>query len=81
MFNVREGVGKEADALPWRLMHEPLKRKNGDMGMNSPEEMGNMLERYYEIRGWDRSGRPEWNTLAMNGLDAVTTRKDLEHGH
>ncbi len=44
MFNLKAGISPEEDTLPSRLLKEvPLKE---------------MLEAYYQIRGWDRNGIP-----------------------
>ena len=52
-FNVTRGATREHDDLPWRLMHEgaasgPLKGET-----NSPEELADMLDRYYNLHEWD----------------------------
>lgn len=79
-FNMREGVRREADVLPWRLMHEPLERPgNQGMAMNSPEELGMMLDEYYKLRGWDETGLPTRETLTKLGLDEIITQEDYQH--
>lgn len=68
-FNVREGADRSLDTLPWRVMHEPLVTSRGS-AINSPAEMAAMLDRYYELRGWDReTGWPKVSTLRSYGLD------------
>jgi len=71
-FNMREGVRREADTLPWRLMHEPMERPGGaGYSVNSPEEMKEMLDRYYELREWDETGLPKKETVLKYGLDEI----------
>lgn len=60
LFNVREGVDRDADALP------ELFRQGRD-GLD-PDTFRRTLERYYAVRGWDRSGRPTRPLLERLGL-------------
>jgi aldehyde:ferredoxin oxidoreductase len=57
-FNVREGVGREQDVLPHRVMHEPVP-EGMHQGMHCPpDELGGMLDDYYALRGWTSDGVP-----------------------
>jgi aldehyde:ferredoxin oxidoreductase len=68
LFNVREGVTRQDDVLPWRVMHEPIP-DGPSAGMHCPpEELGAMLDRYYSLRGWDADGVPTKARLAALGL-------------
>lgn len=67
-FNVREGVRREQDVLPYRVMHEPVP-EGMHQGMHCPpEELQAMLTAYYALRGWDASGVPTPEKLAALGL-------------
>jgi aldehyde:ferredoxin oxidoreductase len=45
--------------------------------MNSPEELNEMLDRYYQLQGWDpRTSWPRAETLRMLGLQDVA--RELE---
>jgi aldehyde:ferredoxin oxidoreductase len=67
-FNVREGVRRAADVLPWRVMHEPIP-DGPSAGMHCPpDELGAMLDAYYVQRGWDADGVPTAARLAALGL-------------
>jgi aldehyde:ferredoxin oxidoreductase len=68
LFNVREGVRREDDALPWRVMHEPIPDGPSAGAYCPPEELGLMLDRYYAIRGWDAAGVPTAARLSALGL-------------
>lgn len=73
-FNAREGAGRKDDRLPWRLMHEELPNSRGIKAVNSEEELGAMLDEYYDIRGWDReTGVPKASTLLSLGLEEVAS--------
>jgi len=71
-FNVTRGATREHDNLPWRLMNEgaasgPLKGE-----MNSQKELDGMLDRYYDLHGWDKkTSWPTRVTLEMLELKDV----------
>jgi len=68
LFNVREGVRRRDDVLPWRVMHEPIP-DGPSRGMHCPpEELSAMLDRYYALRGWDAEGVPTPERLAALAL-------------
>jgi aldehyde:ferredoxin oxidoreductase len=67
-INAREGASRKDDTLPWRLMHEDVPTRPGEM--NSPEELDLMLDQYYELHGWDKeTGLPSPSTLQALGLN------------
>jgi aldehyde:ferredoxin oxidoreductase len=68
LFNVREGARRKDDVLPWRVMHEPIP-DGPSAGMHCPpSELSMMLDRYYELRGWDADGVPTPARLSTLGL-------------
>ena len=67
-FNVREGVRRAADVLPWRVMHEPIPDGPSAGMYCPPEELSAMLDRYYSLRGWDGDGVPTRERLSSLGL-------------
>ena len=70
-FNVREGVGREQDVLPHRVMNEPVP-EGMHQGMHCPpDELGGMLDDYYALRGWTSDGVPtaeRLQSLELSGL-------------
>ncbi|HEV2055922.1 MAG TPA: aldehyde ferredoxin oxidoreductase family protein [Methylomirabilota bacterium] len=68
LFNVREGVRRKDDVLPWRVMHEPIPDGPSAGMYCPPEELSAMLGRYYALRGWDTDGVPTKERLASLGL-------------
>ncbi len=70
-FNVREGISRGDDKLPYRVMEEPV--PNGPhQGMRcSREELDQMLDEYYRLRGWMDQGIPTEEKLHELGLDFV----------
>lgn len=60
LINVALGIRRKDDVLPYRLEHEP--RPTGSAAGRLPD-MGVMLPRYYELRGWDTDGVPTAEAL------------------
>ncbi len=54
-FNIREGLKPEDDNLPKRFYKEILKTGHGI----KKQELGTMLQDYYNLRGWQKNGFPE----------------------
>jgi aldehyde:ferredoxin oxidoreductase len=75
-FNVREGLSRKEDALPARLLEDPLPDGPARGHVN---DITRMLDRYYEFRGWDRStGKPSAGKLER--LDLHFAVEDLYGG-
>ncbi len=71
-FNVREGFTREDDTLPERLLTEPLKGGASKGHFVSRDELNQMLDEYYEARGWDvETGAPSREKLEELGLGYV----------
>jgi aldehyde:ferredoxin oxidoreductase len=68
LFNVREGVRRADDVLPWRAMHEPIPDGPSAGMYCRPEELEAMLDEYYRLRGWDDKGVPTPERIAALGL-------------
>lgn len=63
---VREGISREDDSVPYRIMYEPtpLGPAKGCRGFSEPNDLDKCLDKYYEIRGWDSDGKPTKEKLA-----------------
>ena len=68
LFNVREGVRRPNDTLPWKVMHEPIPDGPSAGMYCPPDELDRMLDEYYRIRGWDPDGVPGRERLTTLGL-------------
>jgi aldehyde:ferredoxin oxidoreductase len=66
LYNVRVGVTKDDDTLPYRLLHEP--QPDGKAGGVVPD-LPVMLDELYRLRGWDDQGAPTAETVARFGLE------------
>ena len=58
MYNLREGLTAKDDTLPPRMLYESTFK-----GMQSGHPLGQLLPRYYKLRGWDAGGVPTQRTL------------------
>jgi aldehyde:ferredoxin oxidoreductase len=76
-FNVREGITRKDDILPWRCLEEPMPdgpakgRALGEAGLNK------MLDEYYGARGWNEKGIPQKEKLQALGLTDVAKQLEL----
>ena len=68
LFNVREGVRRGDDRLPWRVMREPIPSGPSAGMYCPPAELDAMLDEYYRLRGWDTHGVPTPGRLSALGL-------------
>ena len=72
-FNVREGVRRKDDLLPYRVMHEPIPF-GPSKGRYCPDELDRMLDEFYALRHWSRDGVPTREHLvALTLQDVVET--------
>jgi aldehyde:ferredoxin oxidoreductase len=67
VFNAREGVGREQDALP-PLLRTPLSGGPTDGVSITEEELEEAQTLYYRMAGWDAQGRPRRGKLEELGL-------------
>jgi aldehyde:ferredoxin oxidoreductase len=70
-FNVREGVRRKDDILPYRVMHEPIPFGPSKGRYCPPDELDRMLDEYYSRRRWSRDGVPTREQLAALELQDV----------
>jgi len=67
LLNIREGLSRADDRLPWRLMNEELPDRAG--AINSQNELDKMLDEYYALHGWEvATGYPTMEILGKLGL-------------
>jgi aldehyde:ferredoxin oxidoreductase len=79
-FNVREGASRKDDVLPWRMMNEKTIDSSGRAAINSFEKMNPLLDRYYEMHGWDpKTSWPTQKTLDSLGLSKVAAELATAH--
>ena len=68
-FQVREGISRKDDVLPYRMLNEKLPEGPKKGVVFSPEEMKKVQDDYYAYFGWDSNGIPTEATLKALGLE------------
>lgn len=71
IYNLREGIGAQADALPDRFFDDPI-----DSGLWQGHRIDrrafmDAIRTWYRMMGWDDEGRPTYETLADHHLEWV----------
>lgn len=67
-FNVREGFNRKHDTLPRRMLTEPLLTRGTPSEGQVVSNLDKFLDRYYELRGWTKDGKPSSQKVAELGL-------------
>jgi aldehyde:ferredoxin oxidoreductase len=71
-FCVREGIERSRDALPTRLLEEPLPDGPAEGMVIEHDALEEMKDAYYRFRGWDQStGIPSSQKLRELGLEEL----------
>ena len=68
LINVREGISRKDDTLPYRVMHTPIADGPAKGRYVPPEALDKMLDEYYQLRGWSKDGIPGERKLKELGL-------------
>jgi aldehyde:ferredoxin oxidoreductase len=80
LFNIREGLGRKDDNLPYKVMHEPIQDEGPSKGaFVTQAELDLLLDDYYESRGWTKEGIPtkeKLKELGMEDLMHIVEHKD-----
>lgn len=72
-YDVRKGITRIDDDFPAYFYKEPIPDGPGKGAVLSREEINAFLDKYYELRGWNRkSGIPTKEKLVELGLEEVT---------
>jgi aldehyde:ferredoxin oxidoreductase len=71
-FNCREGLRREDDRLPARFTTEVIPAGNSRGLITRPEELQQMLDDYYDLRGWNSDGVPKKETLTRLDLEDIS---------
>jgi aldehyde:ferredoxin oxidoreductase len=79
LINIREGLGRKDDTLPWKVMHMPIPDEGPVQGaVVTQEELDLLLDDYYTSRGWTLEGVPtaaKLKELGMEGLAGMVKGK------
>jgi aldehyde:ferredoxin oxidoreductase len=70
LFNIREGLSRKDDTLPWKVMNVPIPDEGIAKGsFVSQADLDLLLDDYYEVRGWTIDGVPTVEMLTKIGMD------------
>jgi len=74
LINIREGLSRKDDSLPWKVMNVPIPDEGPAKGaFVSQEELDLLLDDYYSTRGWTAAGVPTTAKLKELGMDDLTS--------
>lgn len=72
LINLREGLSRKDDTLPWKVMNVPIPEDGPAKGaVVTQEELDLMLDDYYESRGWTLEGVPKKELLKKLSMDEL----------
>ncbi|MCW4054311.1 MAG: aldehyde ferredoxin oxidoreductase family protein [Candidatus Bathyarchaeota archaeon] len=72
LINIREGLGRKDDTLPWKVMNVPIPDEGPVKGaVVTQEELDLLLDDYYVSRGWTLEGVPTAAKLKELGMESL----------
>ena len=74
LINIREGLSRKDDTLPWKVMNQPIPDDGPAKGaVVTQDELNLLLDDYYEARGWTPRGVPTKDLLKKLGLEEFSS--------
>jgi aldehyde:ferredoxin oxidoreductase len=74
LINIREGLGRKDDNLPWKIINQPIEEDGPVKGaVVTQDELDLMLDGYYTARGWNVDGIPTKAKLQELGLSEYSS--------
>ena len=74
LINIREGLSRKDDTLPWKVMNVPVPEDGPVKGaVVTQDELDLLLDDYYGSRGWTLEGVPTKEKLEQLGLDEFSS--------
>ena len=74
LINVREGLSRKDDTLPWKVMNKPIPDDGPAKGaMITQDELDLLLDDYYQSRGWTADGIPTKSQLDKLGMEDLSS--------
>jgi aldehyde:ferredoxin oxidoreductase len=73
LINIREGLGRKDDTLPWKVMNMPIPDEGPVKGaVVTQKELDLLLDDYYSSRGWTLEGVPTVAALKELGMEGLS---------
>jgi aldehyde:ferredoxin oxidoreductase len=70
LINIREGLSRKDDTLPWKVMNQPIPDDGPAKGaVVTQAELDLLLDDYYQSRGWTADGVPTKSLLDTLGME------------
>lgn len=79
IFNVGAGFTDEDDRLPERILKQPLEDGPNAGKVFSPEDLTTAIQKYYQLRGWNKQGVPSSEKLNELNLTALANSAWKNH--
>jgi len=80
LINLREGLSRKDDTLPWKVMNQPIPDDGPVKGaVVTQDELDLLLDDYYQSRGWTLDGVPtksQLNKLGLEDLSSIVEGKE-----
>ena len=74
LINIREGLSRKDDTLPWKVMNQPIPDDGPVKGsVVTQDELDLLLDDYYTARGWTLDGVPTKQLLSKLGIDELSS--------
>jgi aldehyde:ferredoxin oxidoreductase len=74
LINIREGLSRKDDTLPWKVMNQPIPDDGPAKGaVVTQDELDLLLDDYYQARGWTADGVPTKSLLKKLGLEDLSS--------
>jgi aldehyde:ferredoxin oxidoreductase len=73
LFNLRAGLTADNDALPEKIMTQPLQKGPHEGRVFGRKDFRAAKSTYYRLRGWDEKGMPTPDTLVRLGLESLSS--------
>ena len=74
LINIREGLSRKDDTLPWKVMNEPIPDDGPMKGaFVTQDELDLLLDDYYQSRGWTLEGVPTSAKLKQLGMEDLNS--------
>jgi aldehyde:ferredoxin oxidoreductase len=73
LINLREGLSRKDDTLPWKVMNHPIPDDGPVKGaVVTQDELDLLLDDYYQSRGWTMDGVPTKHLLSKLGMEDLS---------
>ena len=73
LINLREGLSRKDDTLPWKVMNHPIPDDGPVKGaVVTQDELDLLLDDYYQSRSWTLDGVPTKHLLSKLGMEDLS---------